>query len=533
MPAHRTVATAFARAELAAVLGAIILAPLLAHFVTRHWFSDVLAGNRYSLRSWKPGATPSPRGSTASSSLGIRWWSGSLDPPRKKQPAASVASDDRRSEIRNILDQVRRGGKAQDHEAVCVSDDRDQLDVSPGPSCVKSTSGATIDAAAVAGQIASYELSAEMFRQAVEACSCGMVMIDGAGKIMMVNTRTERLFGYPREELIGQPADIIVPVRLRARHARYRADFIKHPESHTGTGVDLFGRRRDGTEFPIDVSLNPIDSAVGLLVLSVIVDLTERNQADRLKDEFVATVSHELRTPLTSIAGALGLLAGNATGNLPKPAARLIAIALSNSQRLVRLINDILDIGKMESGQIVFDLQRVEVLSLVEQAIEANRGFADSYDVVVQLDATSEKGEVRADPDRLVQVVTNLLSNAIKFSPRGGKVVVATARRNDVVGISVQDHGHGIPDEFKPRVFEKFAQTDASDTRQKGGSGLGLSIVKTIVERLGGTVVFHDAPGGGTIFQVELPDWEHGLGITSNLVPSTARASFSAAAPSA
>jgi PAS domain S-box-containing protein len=415
-----------------------------------------------------------------------------------------------------------------------VSKHGTQVSGSHGASCVKSASGATNDVAMVAAQNANQELSAEMFRQAVEACSCGMVLIDGAGKIMMVNTRTERLFGYPREELIGQLADIIVPARLRARHAQCMADFIMYPESHTGSGVDLFGRRKDGTEFHADVSLNPIDSAKGLLVLTVIIDLTERDRADQLKDEFVATVSHELRTPLTSIAGALGLLAGDATGNLPDPAARLIAIAHTNCQRLVRLINDILDIGKMELGQIVFDLKRVEVLSLVEQAIEANRGFADSYDVTIQLDAASEKGEVCADHDRLVQVVTNLLSNAIKFSPRGEKVIIGTEKRGDVVRISVRDHGLGIPDGFKPRVFEKFAQADASDTRQKGGSGLGLSILKTIVERLGGTVAFDDAPGGGTIFQVELPDFNDGPGGTEfELDSADANASGSVSARSA
>jgi PAS domain S-box-containing protein len=381
-----------------------------------------------------------------------------------------------------------------------------RIDVSLGTSCVKSPPGAVIGTGMVLGDTANHEQSAEMFRQAVEACSCGMIMINGAHKIMMVNTQTERLFGYSRNELMGRPADIILPARLRARHARYRARFIMHPENHMGTGVDLFGRRKDGSEFPIDVRLNPIDSAEGLLVLSVIVDLTERDRAGRLKDEFVATVSHELRTPLTSIAGALGLLAGNAAGNLPEPAARLIAIACANSQRLVRLIDDILDIGKMESGRIVFDLKRVEVLSLVKQAIEANRGFADRYEVAIQLAPASEKAQVSADPDRLVQVVTNLLSNAIKFSPRGGNVVVSTEKQSDVIRISVRDHGGGIPDEFKPRVFEKFAQADASDKRQKGGSGLGLSILKSIVERLGGTVAFDDAPGGGTIFQVDLPN---------------------------
>ena len=234
----------------------------------------------------------------------------------------------------------------------------------------------------------------------------------------------------------------------------------------------------------------------------------ERKRLERLKDEFVASVSHELRTPLTSIFGSLSLLLNNAAGHLPEPAARLLAIAHGNTQRLVRLVNDILDIEKMESGQVAFDFKRVESRLLVEQAIEANRGFAESSGVRIRLEDASAVGVVRADPDRLTQVVTNLLSNAIKFSPTDNEVVVAVEEGTDVV-ISVRDHGPGIPDDFKPHIFERFAQADATDAKQKSGTGLGLSIVKQIVERLGGEVGFADAPGGGTIFHIELPHWKH------------------------
>jgi signal transduction histidine kinase len=233
----------------------------------------------------------------------------------------------------------------------------------------------------------------------------------------------------------------------------------------------------------------------------------ERKRLERLKDEFVSTVSHELRTPLTSISGSLGLLVGQWAGKLPESAARLLVIAHKNSQRLVRLINDILDIEKMESGEVTFDMKRVEVCYLVEQTIEANRGFAEGFDVRIRLDPECKAADVRADPDRLSQVVTNLLSNAIKFSPPVEEVVIGVETRGDTIRISVRDHGHGIPAEFKPRIFEKFAQADATDARQKGGTGLGLSIVKRIVDRLGGTVGFADAPGGGTIFHVDLPVW--------------------------
>jgi signal transduction histidine kinase len=253
------------------------------------------------------------------------------------------------------------------------------------------------------------------------------------------------------------------------------------------------------------------------MVLGVVSDFSDRSRVEMLKNEFVATVSHELRTPLTSIAGALGLLVGNAGGTLPGPAARLIAIAHANCQRLVRLVNSILAMEKIESGKVVFVLQRVELHGVIKDAIEANQAFAEAHGVRMRLDAGSAAGEIRADPDWLVQVLTNLLSNAIKFSPPGEEVVVAVERRDSAFRISVQDHGRGIPDAFKPRIFEKFAQADASDAREKGGTGLGLSIVKQLVTRLGGHVGFDDVPGGGAIFHVELPGWQAESELASGL----------------
>jgi PAS domain S-box-containing protein len=345
----------------------------------------------------------------------------------------------------------------------------------------------------------------EKFRLAVEACPSGMVMADRAGRIVMVNAEVERLFGYHRGALIGQSIDILVPERLRPPHGGHRgafaADLLKR---RPGAGRDLFGRRKDGTEFPIEVGLNPIRSGNRIFTLAVIVDITERKRQEWLKDEFVSTVSHELRTPLTSIFSSLGLLMGNAAGSLPDPVRRLISIAHANSQRLVRLVDDILDIEKLESGQVTFNFRAVDLRSLVEQTIEANRGFAENHRVRIRLVA-AVAGEVRADPDRLAQVVTNLLSNAIKFSPPDQDVSIAIERGGDVLRVSVRDHGRGIPLEFRPRVFEKFAQAGAPNERQKSGTGLGLSIVKQIVDRLDGKVTFEDAAGGGTVFHVALP----------------------------
>jgi PAS domain S-box-containing protein len=320
----------------------------------------------------------------------------------------------------------------------------------------------------------------------------------------MVNTEMERLFGYRRDELIGRPVTMLVPDGL---HVSTGGNAASSPPAVTPERHRI-GMRSDGTKFPVEVRQNPLHIRDRLLVLGTVVDITDRLRNDRLKDEFVSTVSHELRTPLTSIAGSLGLLTGGAAGSLPDPIMRLLKIAHKNSERLVRLINDILDIEKIESGKVVFDLKRVEVRGLVEQAIEANRGFADSFAVRVTLDGNAVAAYVRADADRLVQVLTNLLSNAAKFSPPNSEVIVGIECHAETVHITVRDRGPGIPEDFKPRIFEKFAQADATDARQKGGTGLGLSIVKQIVAFLGGSVGFEDAPGGGTIFFVDLPRWE-------------------------
>jgi CheY-like chemotaxis protein/two-component sensor histidine kinase len=233
-------------------------------------------------------------------------------------------------------------------------------------------------------------------------------------------------------------------------------------------------------------------------------DISKRKRSERLENEFVATVSHELRTPLTSIAGSLGLLIGGAAGDLPSSAERLLKIAYNNSQRLVRLINDILDIEKIESGHATFDLKPVDLWSLIEQAIESNRGVAGNFGVRMRLEPHVTAAIVRADADRIIQVVTNLISNAIKFSPTDAEVVIAIEDRGAAVRVSVRDRGPGIPEAFRTRVFEKFAQADPAGAGHKGGTGLGLNIVKQIIDHHGGIVGFEPATGHGTIFYFEL-----------------------------
>jgi CheY-like chemotaxis protein len=219
-------------------------------------------------------------------------------------------------------------------------------------------------------------------------------------------------------------------------------------------------------------------------------------------------VSHELRTPLTSIRGSLGLLAAGVVGALPERAKNLVEIAAKNSERLVRLINDMLDIEKIESGKIGFRYLPNEMMPLVEQAVAANRAFAGELGVELAVVASLPGARCWVDADRIVQVLTNLLSNAAKFAPRGSTVEVAVERREGDVIVAVADRGAGIPPEFEGRIFDKFAQADPTSTRQKEGTGLGLSISKAIVERHGGRIWFESAPGVGTTFYFALPEWQ-------------------------
>jgi CheY-like chemotaxis protein/anti-sigma regulatory factor (Ser/Thr protein kinase) len=227
-----------------------------------------------------------------------------------------------------------------------------------------------------------------------------------------------------------------------------------------------------------------------------------------MKSEFVSTVSHELRTPLPSITGALGLIVGGALGEVPRKAAEMLGIAHANGQRLTALINDLLDMEKISSGKLHFDM-RVQLLSpIVEQAIEANRSYGFARGVSIALVDAPANGTVEVDSLRLTQVLSNLLSNAIKFSPDGGVVEVAVEHRGPSLSVSVRDRGPGIPTAFRDRVFQKFAQADASDTRARGGTGLGLAITRDLVERMSGHIGFESVEGAGATFTFELPNFD-------------------------
>lgn len=332
-----------------------------------------------------------------------------------------------------------------------------------------------------------------------------IVTLNPSGSIEGCNRAAVRMFGYPEADLMRRDVGMLfaTPTPIGSAAALLREMNLQ--EGAPGKLQQIIGRRKDGTTFPTDVAITVTHLAEGLRYVAVVRDITERDRVDQMKTEFISTVSHELRTPLTSIAGSLGLLAGGAAGTLEPKAERLITIARNNADRLVRLINDILDIEKIQSGQIRFDTVVLDLREAVGDAVEANRGYGDRLGIRFELALPDATLPVLADRDRLAQVFANLLSNAAKFSPPDQAVTVLVEALDQRYRVTVRDRGPGIPNDFRSRIFGKFAQADSSDTRQKGGTGLGLSIVKEIVARLGGEVSFDSVEGQGTAFHVDLP----------------------------
>lgn len=235
-----------------------------------------------------------------------------------------------------------------------------------------------------------------------------------------------------------------------------------------------------------------------------LLNITDQKRLEVQKDEFVSTVSHELRTPLTSIRGALAMLAAGTLDNAPDKARRMIDVANRNSERLARLVDDLLDVQRIQADSMTYDMTDVAVSPLIRESIEAIRPFAARYGVEVKLAADCPSAMVHGNSGRLAQVMANLLSNAIKFSASGQTVEVHVGRKAPWMRITVEDHGQGIPKAFHGRIFQPFAQGDATNTRRRGGSGLGLSIVAAIVAHHKGRISFESEVGVGTKFHVDL-----------------------------
>jgi PAS domain S-box-containing protein len=339
----------------------------------------------------------------------------------------------------------------------------------------------------------------------LDSIADGICGLDSHGLVRFANTAAARLLGATASSLAGKQVHELLHGSAPSG-SECGADCILL--SATGRMMatacqDTF-YRLDGTSFAVDYALTPILDHDGYSgsVLSFR-DISHRYALDRLKDEFISTVSHEMRTPLTSIRGALGLLSMGAQDKMTEKEANLLRIALANSDRLISLINDILDLERFQSGLEPMAFRQVQLAQIVRQAIDGMQPVADAAGVHLVQDTTQV--EIAADPGRLLQVLTNLLSNAVKFSPRDSTVSVIARPDVSGVNLSVIDNGRGIPADKLEAVFGRFQQVDASDSRQKGGTGLGLAICRTIVQRHSGRIWAERNPAGGSIFRVFLP----------------------------
>jgi PAS domain S-box-containing protein len=373
-------------------------------------------------------------------------------------------------------------------------------------------------------------LAERRFRELIENAPDAILQVNPAGAIVIANRTAEKMFCYTREELMGQNVDLLVPEANRAAHPAHRKALAAAGLSRPmGLGLDLFAQRKDGTKFPVEISLSPMKTENGVHVTAVIRDVTERKlteqrvrtlqesymtelearhkEAERLnhlKSEFMASISHELRTPLHTIIGFAELLQEEGEGPLNSKQMRFLHHILVDSEHLLGLINDVLDLSRIEAGGLHLRTEPVGLLKIIAESINAIHPYADSRSVTIRM-GNEIDFSVMADPMRLRQILYNLLSNGAKFTQPGGEVHVDALLEENTVRITVSDTGLGIAPEERTRIFEKFYQVGLTPVGVREGTGLGLAICKQLVEMQKGTIWVESELGKGSKFHFTLP----------------------------
>jgi PAS domain S-box-containing protein len=333
-----------------------------------------------------------------------------------------------------------------------------------------------------------------------------IITIDTNGIILSINQAGISMFGYDSNEIIGKNVSMLMTEIHAQAHDRYIANYLQTGVEHVmGKGREVEGKHKSGKILAMQLAVSEVCLPHAHYFVAVCRDISEQKAADQLKNEFISVVSHELRTPLTSISASLGLLKGGIGGELPAKARNLIEIAHNNALRLGRLINDILDIEKIEAGKMRFKRELLDVKQLLEEAIEANLGYANKFQTQLLLTSTTDNFAVIADHDRSLQILANLISNACKFSPANDMVTVSYEQQDERIAIYVRDHGSGISPEFAPYLFNKFSQATNSNVHSKEGSGLGLALARQMARQMGGDISFTSEPNIETTFCLTLP----------------------------
>jgi PAS domain S-box-containing protein len=451
-----------------------------------------------------------------------------------------------------ILSRVRNGGHVDHYETTRLHKDGRGIQVSLTISPIRDAHGVICGVSKIVRDVTEHKLllareersraealAERNFRELIENAPDAILQVDARGGILIANHAAELIFGYTRDELMGMGVDSLVPQAARSRHAAHRASFAAAGVSRPmGMGLDLRARRKDGSELPVEISLSPVKTESGVLMTAVIRDVTERTRAERqidllkksylaelearhreaerlnqLKSEFMASVSHELRTPLHTIIGFAELLEEQGVGPLNEKQHRFVRHIQSDSEHLLSLINDVLDLSRIEAGGLVVMTEALPLQRAVEEAVDGIRTQASSKQVGVRAENIPQI-RVTADPLRLRQILYNLLGNGVKFTDPGGEVSVSAQEQDDMVQITVADTGLGIPAEECARIFDKFYQVGYTTAGVRQGTGLGLTISKQLVELQGGRIWVESEPGKGSRFHFTLP-------LALNVIPIT------------
>jgi PAS domain S-box-containing protein len=466
------------------------------------------------------------------------------------RPISSLSMPGEEAEMTAILKRVRLGERVEHHQTLRRHKDGRAVPVSLTIFPIRDEAGRIIGASKISRDIsetkrliqqeqrAVAQTQAEKrFHKLLEAAPDAILEVDQTGRILVANEAAEKIFGYSRDELLELTVETLVPAAARGNHIQHRASYATHPQTRPmGSGLELKAQRKNGSLFPVEISLSPNPDEDGLRVIALIRDITQRKaaeerlnaireqyttelkakneqlearnleveKANRLKSEFLASMSHELRTPLHTIIGFSELLSEEIQGTLNPDQKRFVGHVLQDARHLLELINEVLDISKIESGRLELQREAFDFRECVEEVLAGIRQRAEAKSIQLE-NKNAFHGQLVADRLRVKEVLYNLLNNAVKFTSGGGSVRLESLVRDGFLQVTIADTGIGIPEEEQMAIFEKFYQAAGTPGAVREGTGLGLPITKHLVESHGGKIWVESEPGKGSRFNLTLP----------------------------